>query len=536
MTSRIQLNVQDERIYEVSGMVSPEDEAQTIFEEIEAVELFIQHARRGQPDYQLEETDKPAVVQICKLVDGLPLGIQLAAGWVRTLPVMEIAKELADDIDFLETSMQDLPARQRSMRAAFNYSWKLLPEKLQAIFQNLSVFRGGFTREAAKEVAKANVRVLASLVNQSLLQRTPDGRFTVHELMRQFAQEGLETTAQTQVAGERHSAYFADLLHQLQLDIFGGDQLGALAKIDVDFENVRAAWGWAVSQKDYDALGHLAQSLLPFGWRRNRLADTSVLFQQALEILPPLTGAEPHPVLARMVAFHEFIEGTNESNKRLRRALAVARQHDDRWGEAMILWTMGGQLINDFDYEGAVSLFEQSAELFEKLDDQTNLGYVQIVWGAFNCELGNEELGHDILQKSVETFRACGDRFGLVQSKINLGWQFVNEGNFTKAETLYKQAAETSFQLGAWMALATIKYGLGSILVMRGNYKQARIMAQELTKIGNEINHSRSIFRGFALLAEIEIRIGNYDKAQTNINEAISLDPNPTGLFWINIT
>ena len=182
-TSRARLNLASECVYEVEGLARPDDETEEVFADFDAVELFVMYARRSRPDFVLRDEDRTAVTRICQLVEGMPLGLELAANWVRTLSPEDIAEELATDIDLLAAERADMPMRQRSMRAAFDYSWSLLNEAEQDVLMKLAVFRGGCTRESAKIVAGAGVRTLGSLVDQSLLKHDAEGRYSIHELI-----------------------------------------------------------------------------------------------------------------------------------------------------------------------------------------------------------------------------------------------------------------------------------------------------------------------------------------------------------------
>src|SRR5262249_29782319 len=155
-----------------------------------------------------------AVLDICRAVQGLPLGIILAAAWLESLSPQQIAVEIHANIDFLESTDTDVPERQRSLRAAFQHSWRLLPEQERSVFQRLSIFRGGFTRPAAQAVTGASLRDLQGLVSRSLLTVSLEGRYEVHELLRQFAEEKLAGTPVIEAdVRDRHSAYYCNFLH-----------------------------------------------------------------------------------------------------------------------------------------------------------------------------------------------------------------------------------------------------------------------------------------------------------------------------------
>ena len=219
VTSRSGLRVQGEHLYPLTGLQvpdamlrSPADDWQTL-RGYSAVELFRQGARQARPDFELRSADMVHVARICRLVQGMPLGILLAAAWVGMLTPEEIAAEIQQSFDFLESDLRDVPLRQRSIRAAFDHSWRLLDEREREVFRGLSVFCGGFTREAAWEVVGASLRDLMSLVHKSLLLPSSPGRYGLHELLRQYAAERLDLAPeQEEGVQERHCSFYSAAL------------------------------------------------------------------------------------------------------------------------------------------------------------------------------------------------------------------------------------------------------------------------------------------------------------------------------------
>jgi predicted ATPase len=190
-TSRESLGLQEEWVFEVQGLRIPESIEMEESAQNTSVELFLQRARRADVRFNVAAEDYPAIISICQLVDGMPLGIELAAAWVRTLSCGEIAQEIERGLDFLKISARDIPARHRSMRAVFDHSWKLLTEGEQGVLLRLSVFQGGMQREAAEAIAGATLSLLSTLQAKSFLRRTPTGRYDLHELVRQYAADRL---------------------------------------------------------------------------------------------------------------------------------------------------------------------------------------------------------------------------------------------------------------------------------------------------------------------------------------------------------
>ena len=244
-TSRTRLNVSSEIVYSLGGLGAGETGDLL---ESDAAHLFVTEASRAMPGYKLQPADEAPLRQILQLTQGTPLAILLAAAWVDTLPIGEIAEEIARSVDFLETEQADMPDRHRSMRAVFDYSWEMLGEEERKLFSQLSLFRGGFTRDAARAVAGASPRDLARLSNKSFLVANPDtGRFVVHELLRQYGEETL--TGDQALCDEtiaKHADFYIGRLDEAGDLIYGGKQREALTLIEADLDNVRAAWNAAI--------------------------------------------------------------------------------------------------------------------------------------------------------------------------------------------------------------------------------------------------------------------------------------------------
>ncbi|MDX1435231.1 MAG: adenylate/guanylate cyclase domain-containing protein [Anaerolineales bacterium] len=242
-TSRAKLNLSGETVLSLAGLgirwKAPEKAM-----EAGGARLFLETARRSKPGFVIEDHELESLSEILHLVGGMPLGIILAAAWVDLVSIEEIALEIGKSADFLETEMQDVPDRHRSIRAVFNYSWNLLNPEEREIFTALSVFRGGFTRGAAEAVAGASLRSLANLVSKSLLTAHPaSGRYEVHELLRQYAASELEREGDRyRLVRDAHARFYADLMGEAPFMIANGQQAQLITMIESDIENIRSAW------------------------------------------------------------------------------------------------------------------------------------------------------------------------------------------------------------------------------------------------------------------------------------------------------
>ena len=262
----------------------------------------MQGAERTQPGFKWTPDQLRDVSRICRLVQGMPLGILLAAAWVEVLSPAEIAAQISGEmggqepgrgLDFLETAWSDLPERQRSMRAVFDHSWSLLSEREREALAGMSAFRGGLTREAAQQIAGASLSDLLALTNRSVLYRTTLGRYEIHELLRQYAAGKLAASPAGEGAvRDRHAAHYVAALKRWAEDLEGPRQLVALAEIEADIENARAAWEWAVERGQAGQLDRALDGLCLFYERRGRYQEGRAVCQKTCERLALSTSPD----------------------------------------------------------------------------------------------------------------------------------------------------------------------------------------------------------------------------------------------------
>ena len=240
-TSRERLGLRGESVFDVTGLEF--SNWQTVEQALSSscAQLFVQGALQVQARFELEENDVAPLARICRLVEGTPLALLLSAGWMDMLSLEEIADEVESSLDFLETELQDAPDRQRSIKAVFEGSWGRLGEPEQELFIRLSVFRGGFTREAAEEVAGASIRSLARLADKSFIRRDPEtARYEIHELLRQYGEQRLQPPVDDE-AQAAHAQYYAQLLATQNFLLTDHRQGQVLDEMEADIENIRRA-------------------------------------------------------------------------------------------------------------------------------------------------------------------------------------------------------------------------------------------------------------------------------------------------------
>jgi len=328
VTSRQRLAQVGENILHLSGMDFPAWETPEDALEYGAVKLFMNGAQRVKPGFELSVNNLDHVARICRLVQGMPLGIVLAGAWVEMLSPKEIADELEKSLDILSDEVGELPARQQSIRVVMDYAWQMMNTDEQAVFLKLSIFKGGFTREAAQAVASTNLRTLMSLVTKSLIRRdTESGRYAIHELLRQYAYEKLITSGSENITYEQHARYFSGFLAQQLPLLKGGGQMKSLAEIDSDYENCHAAWIWSVDHQKSELIDAMIDSLYWYLQFRFQFDTGYQLFERARQKCL-LASAESERIAARLSARFMHTEDRTIVQSILEKCLAIAEKYD----------------------------------------------------------------------------------------------------------------------------------------------------------------------------------------------------------------
>jgi predicted ATPase/Flp pilus assembly protein TadD len=455
VTSRVQLNLYEEWLLEVQGLAVPEMEAAD-WESASSVQLFQQRARRVFLGFDLQG-EKTAVIHICQLVGGMPLSLELAAAWVRTLSCTEIAKEIGRNLDFLTSTTQSLPERQRSLRATFDYSWQLLPAPEQEILTRLTVFRGGFTREAAEVVAGASLRSLSLLVDKSFVRRGTDGRYQIHESLGQFAGERLN---EAMVVQQKQARFYGDFIHLSGEEVWSQAEMSAVL---ADIDNVRRAWQTAVSQQNIDLISHMLEGLYRFymtrGWHQE---GVSQLAQAAAQLADtPGTRSLLGRLWLRQGYCGQVISTDLTASQQLyEQGLAVARQSDDKGEEALALSGLGFAAIMQSQYAEAERFLRESVAICRELGQQRMMGNsLNLLAGAL-LRQGAFDRAKTVCQEALQVRRAVLDESGIASSLTILGSIECTLGEYDEARTIYQEALQLCRQLDHKVGMANALTGL----------------------------------------------------------------------------
>ncbi len=486
-TSRERLHLRAEQLYPILGLDVPDREAPEQAGQHAAARLFLQAARRLRPDFKPGEGDLEHLAQICCLLDGMPLALELAAGWVELLSLAEIAAELGRGLEILETGFQDAPDRQRSMQAVFESTWERLDAAERDLLQKLAVFRGGFTREAAAEVvwdgdeSGSTLRLLGRLADKSLIQPDPARRrYQVHELLRQYAVERLERSGEAEATGTAHAGYYLQLLHRQGKEIKAGDQKNTLDVIAADFANIRHAWTWALARGNLQALDRTLEALYWFCEFRNREMEGAALYLQLEHHFAAVPDRLAIPIWRKAAARRMVLDQLGWMGDRYGKGqdiediLAAARQDGDAAEIAFALRTKAKLQDPHEALSAASSILQESLSLYRRIGDHFAeyrlLG--QISW--IYLERGQPQTRVEYLRRQFEMARENGDRLTAADAQAALG--FVDEigGGYSQAEAAYRQALPVFREHSDPWHLSEYHIRLAELNFLKGDLEWAR--------------------------------------------------------------
>lgn len=542
VTSRTRLHLQSEQLFPLDGLAFPQDDqaAPAILADYGAVKLFLQQARRARRRYEPAAAEWPAIVRICRLLQGMPLGILLAAAWLEFYTPAEVAQQISQNLSFLESDWRDMPARHRSMRAVFDQSWRLLSERERTIFAQLAIFRGGFTFAAVQSVTQATARELMGLLDRSLVRHSQginaEGRFELHELVRQFAAEKLEKDARgAEAARDRHAAFFAAFVQQQHADMGKPQQAVALAAVDSEIENVRAAWDWGVAQGRVEWLQQALAGLDQYYRVRGWIKEGTTTFAAARERLERMIAKTIDPVivwlkllvdLLRFQAIYAWmLDDLIGVERLLQRGLEIIEilereGQDSAESRAFILRELG-RLTMRHNRVAAQEFFEQSLALYQARNDQQGAVHVMGFLGEIAWKMNDLAGATRWFEQSLEMLQRLDDQEPRASVLAFLGVIALYEGRVTQAEQYQRTALAIVQSLGGETSHELLL--LGDILVAAGKFAEGRLLFEERIRRNQRSGSHSALAHVYNSLAQAYLHMGEYTQAHSNMQKSLAL-------------
>jgi predicted ATPase/DNA-binding CsgD family transcriptional regulator/tetratricopeptide (TPR) repeat protein len=491
-TSRVVLNIHGERVFPIPPLTLPPAGAEADLAQltdVAAIELFIERARAVDPSFMLDSGNAPAVVEICRRLDGLPLAIELAAARLRLLPPAALLSRLERRLVLLTGGPRDAPSRQQTLRDALAWSYDLLSEHEQWVFRRLSVFVGGFTIEAAEAITAGKAAagadaehlppmldILSTLVDNSLVRQVNSGdepRFMILETIREFGAEQLESRGEIDGTRRSHANYVIELVEHLRPQIEGPDSRVVLDRFEREHPNIRAALTFALESGDGELGVRIVASVWKFWVVHSHTPEGRRWIEQVLALPGNVTPAYRLEALYAVCNFLIDDEELDEATRLAEEGLSLARAVDDVHLESRMLFTLGLIAHHEGDAtlaasrsEGALVLARQVSDSIPFADHMTAMILVNLA--TFAQEVGDIDRALEAAQQARSIWQRRGDPWGLALSTEALANVAFARGDleqaahsFRQGQSLFRDLSDRSGMVNCLAGIAMVAAGVG---------------------------------------------------------------------------
>jgi DNA-binding SARP family transcriptional activator/predicted ATPase len=584
VTSRHAIPLRWAHFHPVRGLPYPKaSDASKDQVENDAVLLFTKLAQRHQAAFSLSHNYEE-VIRICQLVDGMPLALELAAGWLQVLPCNRIIQELENNLDILATDMADVPDRHRSMRTVFAHTWQMLSGEEQAVLQKLAVFRGGFTLLAAKQVAQASLHHVASLAEKALIQLEEFGRYQLHELLRQFVHERLALDKpRTMATYAAHSKFFLRMVAVQSNELVSDRQPDVTFAFHADVDNIRIAWIWAAQNHEHRLLTDALDNLHDFYLTSCRYGEAQDLFAESLASIRSSNSKESDPrvttvanlLAARKANFDSLLGLHEEARGALEALLATTDPSDSPREHAYILSILGHIASWQANPNRAEAYLQESLALYNASGDVTSAAYVLYEMAEMYIHSGRMETGARTAQacvdaganisrstligkaldslgfiqfclgmyeQSLENFeraRSCfektDDRLGLSLAIGGMGLALsqLNGSRWTEAVDMLQQSLNLCRDIGHRIHTATRLFALGQTYIDHAQVAAAIACAEECIQVARASSSNLIVISGLYVLGQCYTALHDFSASREQLRQAAALSMR-IGIYPLN--
>ena len=491
-TSREAMGIAGERTWPVPPLSSPDSHNLPPLQELrsyEAIRLFAERANAVVPAFELTEHNAPAIARLCRILDGMPLAIELAAARVRVLSVEQISSRLEDSFALLTGGSRTALPRQRTLGAAIGWSYELLSEEEQVLLGELSVFAGGFALEAAESVCSGEdieehevLDLLTRLVDKSLVQVSEQGgeaRYRLLETVRQYGREKLEESGEEPDIRRRHADFFLQFAERVEPRINGKDRGFWLGRLEAEHDNLRAALAWSQETAEAETALRLAGALSWFWYHREYWSEWRRWLDGALAIRESARASGRTAARAKALSgggFLAWMQGDQSlARSQLEESVALWREVGDGQGLAQALRFLSGSFESGGDYAAARPLAEESVRLFREGEDTFGLGITLSRLGITALAQGDHAAARAALEEGVAICREIGDDWALALALRNLGIGALREGEHGEAVARLAESLGVLKETGNPLYMQNLEL-LAAAVSMRGDHRRAALL------------------------------------------------------------
>lgn len=567
-TSREPLGLIEEQVFPLDGLEFPDPVLETDPIDYAAGKLFIQTARRQRPDFSLKVSETDTLAAICQQVEGMPLALELAASWTDSLSLSDIIAEIRTNLDFLKAKFRNVPSRHRNLRAVFDGSWDRLSQEEKSLFANLSIFRGGFTRESASRVTGATAQDIGTLVRKSLLRfNKSQGRYSTHELLRQYGEEKLKESGEPQLLlRDLHSQYYckwiADRITPGRLKAEG--QWTVLEAVSAELENIKSAWNFALGNKSYKRILDGVDGFgLYYAWRGGFKEGDRLFCSLTDQLEDPNQEQEPEQIFLKcqilnwqayflyelgdrpgaidlLLKSWELINSTGmeeldtraiqaynlairslagwwrtstERLKLIQQARALYRAVDHPYGLPFVLSTSANLALVTGQLADARRYYEESQEHYERTGNLLGKAAAMSGLGSLAFALNDYITAEKVLLEAITIAGGMQDLFRVASALLSLGCVYLYWGKFQHARGILQSCVDDFKYMRLKNYHAASLYYLGFACLHLGEYEQAIEYGNAALPLARETDYKEIIAQSMMLPAAIILARGEYQEA-----------------------
>ena len=527
ITSRRILDIGGEQEISVAPFAAPqESDSPEELMQNPGVRLFVDRAQARSPDFQLTKSNSAAVAALCRQLEGIPLALELAAGWAKTLTPAQMAAQMRQRFDFLASRRHDLPQRHRTLRAAIAWSYSLLPPELQRFFARLSVFRGGWTPEAAAAVCEEpNARdYLAMLQDSSLLLTEERGeaiRFRMLESLREFARDILEEAGERIQAQDRHAAYFLDWLAPTSRKIVDGDAADALRQISLEIENARKGMDWRVQQNNLPDTIAYGQAITRYLVKRSLYAECEARLDVAAAAA---RRAGDKKTLASLLNRHGVIAIDRSEHAAACRYFEECGTLSKEIGEIRTalaaLINLGAIAWAQSDFGAAQRVWEEALQVATDLQQTRQIGSICNDLGLLACLCGDYAASEAYFTRGLEVMRSENSQVGIANALYNHADLLWQQGAQDAALAQSRAAQEIYRAIEMPRGVALTQAQQAGFLVQTGAIEAARETAEASLSASQELGVQIGAMFALDALARVSAAQGHIETARERFRQS----------------
>ncbi len=533
VTSRERLNLKEEWIYPLNGLSYPDTNNyldEESIAEFDALALFQVRARQVKPDFMLDSQSISAVVQICQLFEGLPLGIELAAADVWSLSSQVIADKISKHWNSLNTNVRNISPPYRNLWANLEVSWALIDIKLQQIFIRAGIFEDSFSISAAELISLASLDDLTRLVNQSLL-RHADGRYSMHSVIRQFARQKLQDSGFLVEVQAAFVDFFTAYLLERQRESKSNHHIQALDGIQIEIRNLKKTWDWLLADKQIDKVEIFLDPLYEFFHIRSRYQEGIDFLQPALDLLDQMQAAEPFAqfeivsgrLLVKIGSLAHRLRQNDMARDSLEKAAQIFKKHLLENELAVCRSELADVYLRANDFTKAEGIAKENLNYFQEHPDDTGETRALNTIGLINLRRGKINPARKYLQESVDLGRKSENTRQLIVPLNYLGDIACNEGKYSEAELLFQECYKIASDLGDLYQMAIVLNNLASVYHVELDYSKASEIYAKSLAICRQIGDLDGEAIALANLGEVALAREDYTSAISQSDQALRI-------------